>query len=93
MDQCSAQTAVSESERIFSEVLSSVQKTSVRVKELITERQRDELSRIEGLQEKVQQKISDLRMKESELGQLLTTEDHIHFLQVLQTNSADQKLI
>ncbi|XP_052421441.1 tripartite motif-containing protein 29-like isoform X2 [Carassius gibelio] len=78
---CSAQTAVSESERIFSEVLSSVQKTSVRVKELITERQRDELSRIEGLQEKVQQKISDLRMKESELGQLLTTEDHIHFLQ------------
>ncbi|XP_026126841.1 E3 SUMO-protein ligase RanBP2-like isoform X2 [Carassius auratus] len=59
----------------------SITKTSVRVEELITERQRDELSRIEGLQEKVQQKISDLRMKESELGQLLTTEDHIHFLQ------------
>ncbi|XP_058644128.1 tripartite motif-containing protein 29-like isoform X2 [Onychostoma macrolepis] len=78
---CSAQTAVSESERIFSEVLCSVQKTSVRVKELITERQRDELSRIDGLQEKVQQKISDLRMKVSELDQFLTTEDHIHFLQ------------
>ncbi|XP_016430768.1 uncharacterized protein LOC107757721 [Sinocyclocheilus rhinocerous] len=78
---CSAQTAVSESERIFSEALCSVQKTSVHVKELIAEQQRDELSRIEGLQEKVQQKISDLRMKVSELDQFLTTEDHIHFLQ------------
>ncbi|XP_016354140.1 uncharacterized protein LOC107697793 [Sinocyclocheilus anshuiensis] len=81
VEQCSAQTTVSESEQIFSEVLCSVQKTSVRVKELIAERQRYELSRIEGLQEKVQQKISDLRMKVSELDQFLTTEDHIHFLQ------------
>uniref|UniRef100_A0A8C1MJA3 Uncharacterized protein n=1 Tax=Cyprinus carpio TaxID=7962 RepID=A0A8C1MJA3_CYPCA len=78
---CSAQTAVSESERIFSEVLCSVQKTSVCVTELIAERQREELSHIEGLQEKVQQKISDLRLKMSELDPFLTTEDHIHFLQ------------
>lgn len=87
--QCSAQTAVSESERIFSEVLCSVQKTSVHVTELIAERQREELSHIEGLQEKVQQKISDLRLKVSELDPFLTTEDHIHFLQVQQTNSPD----
>ncbi|KAI2660969.1 E3 SUMO-protein ligase RanBP2 [Labeo rohita] len=79
--KCSAQTAVAESERVFSDVVCAVQKTHVSVKELITERQRDELSHIEGLQEKVQQKISRMRMKVSELDQFMTTEDHIHFLQ------------
>ncbi|XP_048050744.1 uncharacterized protein LOC125270812 isoform X1 [Megalobrama amblycephala] len=77
----SAQTAVTESERIFSEVLQSLQKTSCRVKELIADQQRAELNHIEGVQEKVQQKIADMKMKVSELDQFMTTEDHIHFLQ------------
>ncbi|XP_073701274.1 E3 ubiquitin/ISG15 ligase TRIM25-like [Garra rufa] len=78
---CSSQTAVTESERIFSEVVCDIQKTCINVKELIAERQRAELKHIEGLQEQVQQKISNMRMKVSELDQFMTTEDHIHFLQ------------
>ncbi|XP_067300768.1 E3 ubiquitin/ISG15 ligase TRIM25-like isoform X2 [Pseudorasbora parva] len=79
--RCSAQTADTESERIFSEVLCCVQKTCCRVKELIADQKRDEVNRVEGLQEKVQQKIADMKMKVSELDQFMTTEDHIHFLQ------------
>lgn len=82
LDQRSAQTAVTESEGIFSELLQSLQKTSCRVKELIADHQRAELNHIEGLQEKVQQKIADMKMKVSELDQFMSTEDHIHFLQV-----------
>ncbi|KAK7154644.1 hypothetical protein R3I94_007844 [Phoxinus phoxinus] len=77
----SAQTAVTESERVFSEVVSCVQNTCCRVKELIADQQRAELSHIEGLQEKVQQKIAGMKRKVSELDQFMSTEDHIQFLQ------------
>ncbi|XP_039539365.1 uncharacterized protein LOC120487190 isoform X1 [Pimephales promelas] len=77
----SAQTAVAESERVFSEVVSGVQETCCRVKELIADQQRAELSHIEGLQERVQQKIAGMKRKVSDLDQLMTSGDHIHFLQ------------
>ncbi|XP_051566614.1 E3 ubiquitin/ISG15 ligase TRIM25-like [Myxocyprinus asiaticus] len=77
----SAQTTVAECERIFSEVVSSIQKISARIKEVISDKERAELSRIQELQEKVQQEIVDMKMKVSELDQLMPTEDHIQFLQ------------
>ncbi|XP_051565509.1 E3 SUMO-protein ligase RanBP2-like [Myxocyprinus asiaticus] len=79
----SAQSTVAESERIFSEVVSFIQKTSSRVKEVISNKERAELNRIQGLQEKVQEEIADMKMKVSELDQLMPTEDHIQFIQVI----------
>lgn len=66
------------------------------MKELISDQQRAELSHVEGLQEKVQQKIAGMKRTVSELDQFMTTEDHIHFLQVCEdppkTNSySDQE--
>ncbi|KAJ8376957.1 hypothetical protein SKAU_G00075370 [Synaphobranchus kaupii] len=66
----SAQAAVEDSERIFTEV-----------KELIRVQEKAEVSRAEGLLERLEQEIAELRRRDAELEQLSHTEDHIHFLQ------------
>ncbi|XP_055070763.2 uncharacterized protein [Misgurnus anguillicaudatus] len=77
----SAQTAVAECERIFPEIICSLQKTCCRVKEVVSDKESFCLKNINGLQVKVQQEITDMKMKISEINQLLSTEDHIYFLQ------------
>ncbi|XP_065108512.1 uncharacterized protein [Paramisgurnus dabryanus] len=77
----SAQTAGAECERIFPEIISFLQKTCCRVKEVILYKESLCLKNINGLQVKVQQEIADMKMKISEINQLLSTEDHIYFLQ------------
>ncbi|KAJ8278350.1 hypothetical protein GJAV_G00086680 [Gymnothorax javanicus] len=67
----SAQAAVEDSERIFTEV-----------KELIRDQEKAEISRIEGLLERLEQEIAELRRRDAELEQLSHKEDHIHFLQM-----------
>ncbi|KAM6963133.1 uncharacterized protein FYW47_008772 [Aplochiton taeniatus] len=77
----SAQTAVEDSERIFTELIQSIERRSSEVKELIRAQQRAAVSRAEGLLERLEQEIAELRRRDAELEQLSHTEDHIHFLQ------------
>ncbi|KAJ8245093.1 hypothetical protein GJAV_G00275470 [Gymnothorax javanicus] len=51
------------------------------VKELIRDQEKAEVSRAEGLLERLEQEIAELRRRDAELEQLSHTEDHIHFLQ------------
>ncbi|KAJ8266115.1 hypothetical protein GJAV_G00126060 [Gymnothorax javanicus] len=80
----SAQAAVEDSERIFTELIRSIERRRSEVKELIRD-QKAEVSRAEGLLERLEQEIAELRRREAELEQLSHTEDHIHFLQSLQS--------
>ncbi|KAF5897875.1 tripartite motif-containing protein 16-like isoform X1, partial [Clarias magur] len=77
----SAQTAVEDSERIFTELISSMEKKRSEVTELIRAQEKAELSRAERLLEQLEQEIADLQRRLTELEQLSHTHDHIQFLQ------------
>ncbi|KAJ8278348.1 hypothetical protein GJAV_G00086660, partial [Gymnothorax javanicus] len=81
----SAQAAVEDSERIFTELIRSIERRCSEVKELIRDQEKAEISRIEGLLERLEQEIAELRRRDAELEQLSHTEDHIHFLQSCQS--------
>ncbi|XP_053533199.1 tripartite motif-containing protein 16 isoform X1 [Ictalurus punctatus] len=76
-----AQTAVEDSERIFTEMISSMEKRRSEVTELIRAQEKAELSRAERLLEQLEQEIADLQRRVTELEQLSHTHDHLHFLQ------------
>ncbi|XP_071397535.1 E3 ubiquitin/ISG15 ligase TRIM25-like isoform X2 [Centroberyx affinis] len=76
----SADKAVEDSEKIFTELVRFMEKRSSDAKERIRSRQKEEASRAEELQEKLKREIAELRRKDAELEQLSHTEDHIHFL-------------
>ncbi|KAG9332003.1 hypothetical protein JZ751_016279 [Albula glossodonta] len=77
----SAQAAVEDSERIFTELIRSIERRRSEVKELIRDQEKAAVSRAEGLLERLEQEIAELRRRDAELEQLSHTEDHIHFLQ------------
>ncbi|XP_064190308.1 tripartite motif-containing protein 16-like isoform X14 [Anguilla rostrata] len=81
----SAQAAVEDSERIFTELIRSIERRCSEVKELIRDQEKAEVSRAEGLLERLEQEIAELRRRDAELEQLSHTEDHIHFLQSCQS--------
>ncbi|KAM9469294.1 E3 ubiquitin/ISG15 ligase TRIM25-like [Clarias gariepinus] len=76
-----SQAAVVESERIFTELISLMEKKRSEVTELIRAQEKAELSRAERLLKQLEQEIPDLKRRVTELEQLLHTHDHIHFLQ------------
>ncbi|KAM9425686.1 tripartite motif-containing protein 16-like [Pholidichthys leucotaenia] len=75
----SADKAVEDSVKIFTEMIRRVQKRSSDLKHQIRFQQETEVSRVKDLQEKLEQEISDLKRKDAELEQLLKTEDHNQF--------------
>ncbi|XP_027132839.1 tripartite motif-containing protein 16-like [Larimichthys crocea] len=77
----SADKAVMDSEKSFTELVYIVEKRSSDVKQLIRSQENIEVSRVKDLQEKLQQEITELRRKDAELEQLSNTDDHIQFLQ------------
>ncbi|XP_016314571.1 tripartite motif-containing protein 16-like [Sinocyclocheilus anshuiensis] len=84
----SAQTAVEDSERIFTELIRSIERSRSEVTQRIRDQEKTAVSRAEGQMERLEQEIEDLKKRNSELEQLSHTDDHIHFLQSLQSLSA-----
>ncbi|XP_058268968.1 E3 ubiquitin/ISG15 ligase TRIM25-like [Hemibagrus wyckioides] len=76
-----SQAAVDDSERIFSELISSMEKKRSEVTELIRTQEKAEVSRAERLLNQLEQEIADLKRRVTELEELSHTHDHIHFLQ------------
>ncbi|XP_030632914.1 tripartite motif-containing protein 16-like isoform X2 [Chanos chanos] len=77
----SAQAAVEDSERIFTELIRSIERRRREVTELIRDQEKSELNDTEGVLKRLEREIADLRRRDTELEQLSHTEDHIHFLQ------------
>uniref|UniRef100_A0A3Q2TQ83 B30.2/SPRY domain-containing protein n=1 Tax=Fundulus heteroclitus TaxID=8078 RepID=A0A3Q2TQ83_FUNHE len=73
----SADKAVEDSEKIFTELIRLIQKRSSEVKQQIRSQQETGVSRVKELQEKLEQEIAELKKKDAELKQLSHTEDHI----------------
>ncbi|XP_062399842.1 tripartite motif-containing protein 16-like [Sardina pilchardus] len=76
----SAQTAVEDSERVFTEMIRSIERRRSEVTELIRAQEKAEVSRAEEHLKRLEQEIAELKRRDAELEQLSHTEDHIHFL-------------
>ncbi|XP_050961727.1 tripartite motif-containing protein 16-like protein [Labeo rohita] len=83
----SAQTAVEDSERIFTELIRSFEKRRSEVTQLIRDQERAAVSQAEIKLERLKVEIDELKRKDTELRQLSEADDHIHFLQSLQSVS------
>ncbi|KAF4106110.1 hypothetical protein G5714_013772 [Onychostoma macrolepis] len=77
----SAQAAVEHSERIFNELIRSIQKRRTEVRELIRAQEKRETGQINEHIQKLEQEISNLQKENDKLGPILHTEDYIHFFQ------------
>ncbi|KAK2831788.1 hypothetical protein Q7C36_016874 [Tachysurus vachellii] len=77
-----SQAAVDDSEKIFTEMISSMEKKRSEVTELIRAQEKAEVSRAERLLNQMEQEIADLKRRVTELEQLSHTHDDLHFLQI-----------
>nr|XP_055059257.1 E3 ubiquitin/ISG15 ligase TRIM25-like [Misgurnus anguillicaudatus] len=80
----SAQTAVDDTERIFTQLIQAIEKRRSEVTHLIRDQEKATVSRAEGLLKRLEQEIDDLRRRDAEL---LHIDDHIYFLQSFQSLS------
>lgn len=85
--QHSAQTVQEENERIFSELLLSIERKYNEVKEMIRSHEKITVTRGEILLDRMEEEITLLRKRHHNLEKLSHTDDHIHFLQVKLINA------
>uniref|UniRef100_A0A673MB60 Tripartite motif-containing protein 16-like n=1 Tax=Sinocyclocheilus rhinocerous TaxID=307959 RepID=A0A673MB60_9TELE len=83
----SAQAAVEDSERIFTELIRSIERSRSEVTQLIRDQENAAVSRAEGQLEQLEQEIEDLRRRDAELEQISHTDNHIRFFQIFQSLS------
>ncbi|XP_063076825.1 tripartite motif-containing protein 16-like [Engraulis encrasicolus] len=82
--QRAAQKAERHSEKIFKELLETVERRRSEVKELIRAQQKAAVKDAEDVLEKLEQELAELRRGHAELEKLSLEEDHVHFLQSFQ---------
>ncbi|XP_056335594.1 E3 ubiquitin-protein ligase TRIM16 [Danio aesculapii] len=83
----SAQAAVEDTERIFTELICSIERSRSEVTQLIRDQEKAAVSGAEGRLKKLEQEIDDLKRRNTELEQISNTDNHIHFLQNSQSFS------
>lgn len=76
----SADAAVDNSERIFGALVALLEKKSAAVRQAVRSQQEAEGARLEAIQEKLQQRVNELRARDAELMTISETEDNGHFL-------------
>uniref|UniRef100_UPI0037E79E81 tripartite motif-containing protein 16-like n=1 Tax=Semicossyphus pulcher TaxID=241346 RepID=UPI0037E79E81 len=76
----SADKAVEDSEKIFTQLIRLMEKRCSDVKQQVRSQQEAEVSRVRELQEKLEQEITELKRRDADLEELSLTEDHNQFL-------------
>ncbi|XP_058479559.1 tripartite motif-containing protein 16-like [Solea solea] len=76
----SADKAVKDTDKSFTEMMGLLQKRSSDVKQQIRSKLETEVRRVRDAEEKLQQEITELKKREAELKQLSLTHDHNQFL-------------
>ncbi|KAK2901461.1 hypothetical protein Q8A67_009576 [Cirrhinus molitorella] len=88
----SFKAAVKNSEKIFTELISSMQKRQAKITEVIRAHEKAEVNKVEELILSLNQEISDLRKRHHELGQLSQIKDDIYVIQTFSTLSQNTLL-
>ncbi|XP_028448277.1 tripartite motif-containing protein 16-like [Perca flavescens] len=76
----SADKAVEDSKKIFTELIRCMEKKRLAVERQVISEQKTEVRRVKELQEKLEQEITELKRKDAEMKKLSHTEDHTQFL-------------
>ncbi|KAM9420733.1 E3 ubiquitin-protein ligase TRIM39-like [Salvelinus alpinus] len=76
-----AKREIADSVQVFTALVRSIERSQVELIEVVEEKQKATERRAEGLIIDLEQEITDLRRRRSELKQLSHTEDHLHLLQ------------
>ncbi|XP_041634742.1 tripartite motif-containing protein 16-like isoform X2 [Cheilinus undulatus] len=79
------QTAVKSSDKIFDELVSSIKKKQTFTKQLILDQEKRAVAQAEGLQLQLEEEITKLRKRDTELEEISHFDDHIHFIQTFQS--------
>ncbi|KAL0147608.1 hypothetical protein M9458_057090, partial [Cirrhinus mrigala] len=79
--KCSTQAAIEENEKIFNQLIHTIEKTCSEIAELIRAQEKMEHSRVARLHEQLEQEIAELHRRDAELQKLLNTDDNVYFLQ------------
>ncbi|XP_030292838.1 finTRIM family, member 83 isoform X2 [Sparus aurata] len=77
----SAHRALQECEKMFSDMMRSIERMQQEMTKLIASNKRAALNNAEGHMERLSHEIADLKRRDNEITQLSRTEDHIHFIQ------------
>lgn len=77
----SAQRALQECEKMFSDMMRSIERMQQEMAKLITSNKRAALNNAESHMERLNHEIADLKRRDEEIAQLFRTEDHIFFIQ------------
>ncbi|XP_063751100.1 finTRIM family, member 82 isoform X1 [Eleginops maclovinus] len=77
----SAQRAMVDSQKMFEDMIRSIERMRSEVTKLIGINEKAAFNQSEALIERLEQEIDELKKKEAGLKQLYSTDDHIHFLQ------------
>ncbi|XP_028671235.1 tripartite motif-containing protein 16-like isoform X1 [Erpetoichthys calabaricus] len=77
----SAQKEIEEAEKLFTELIHSIETTCKKIIEMIKDNENAEVKKSEGVMEQLENDISALRKRSKELTELSKTDDDISFLQ------------
>uniref|UniRef100_A0A671KHQ5 Uncharacterized protein n=1 Tax=Sinocyclocheilus anshuiensis TaxID=1608454 RepID=A0A671KHQ5_9TELE len=83
-------TAVEHSEKVFTELIRSMEKRRAEITEVIRAQEKAEVSNVEELIRTLEHEISDLRKRHDELGQLSQIKDDIYVIQNFSALSLNQ---
>ncbi|XP_063063580.1 tripartite motif-containing protein 16-like [Engraulis encrasicolus] len=83
--QCSADAAVENSERVFTEMIRSIEKRRSEATKLIRDQERADVSRAEELMKTLEREIAELKSRVAELEQFSQRENNIQFLKSFQS--------
>ncbi|XP_045577777.1 E3 ubiquitin-protein ligase TRIM39 [Salmo salar] len=81
LNKSSAQREIEDSMQVFQELIRSIQRTQAELVLAIEEKQRETERWSQGLIGELEQEITELQRRNTDLEHLSRTEDHIHFLQ------------
>ncbi|XP_062391004.1 E3 ubiquitin/ISG15 ligase TRIM25-like [Sardina pilchardus] len=84
--QASAQEAVENAERMFTELISFMEQKRSEVTESIRAQERAEVSRAEGLLEQLELEINKLKSRDADMEKLQPIEDPVDFIQSFQSH-------
>ncbi|XP_029902062.1 E3 ubiquitin-protein ligase TRIM21-like [Myripristis murdjan] len=85
-----AEREIADSVRVFTALMQSVERGQAELIDMIEEKQKTTEKQAEGFIKELQQEISELMRRSTEVEQLSHTEDHLHLLQSFPSLSAPQ---
>ena len=79
-------------EKVFTELICSLEKKRSEIKEQIRAQEKTETDRAEQLHQHLHQELTQLRKTQAEIDKLLTTEDQIHCLKVISSSHFNENV-